>query len=262
MSDHAYKTLGPFSIPSLGATRNVRVYVPPGAGSREPRPVLYLFDGQNVFDDEPSYAGGWHVDRAVDSLAAEGHTAPVVVGIDHGGVARIDELSPWPTDRSAGRADLFLDWMLAELAPEIQRTFDVAADPSRVMIGGSSMGGLAALYAHFRHPEAFGGALVMSPSLWIDNGRIFEYVASRPNPDVSRVYVDAGALEANGAVMLQARRLVQHLQGRGYDEERLSWYPDTEGTHSEQHWRRRIPFALRFLCSAWVPAHARERIAA
>ena len=88
MTDHVLHLLGPFDIPRIGP-RRVRVYLPPGRKAPSPRPVLYVFDGQNVFDDGPSFAGGWHLHHTAPRLATQRREAPVVIGIDHGGVERI-----------------------------------------------------------------------------------------------------------------------------------------------------------------------------
>src|SRR5262249_50676459 len=158
---------------------------------------------------------------------------------DHGGEHRISELSPFDTNKGSGRADALLDWLVRELAPRVVAEYGVLSGPDRVMIGGSSMGGLAALYAHFRHPELFGGGLCMSPSLWMAGARIFDYVANRPAPPVSRVYLDAGEAEPGAAP--RARRMAETLRAKGYDRARLRLVIDKRGTHSEADWRRRAP---------------------
>ena len=119
--------------------------------------------------------------------------------------------------------------------------------PLGAVIGGSSMGGLAAFWSHFRHPEAFGGSLVMSPSFWLSNQAIFADIAARPTPEVSRLYLDAGAREDKGRVVEAVKTMAEHLVGRGYDSDRLMWRADARGTHSESSWRRRLPAALRFM---------------
>ena len=105
----------------------------------------------------------------------------------------------------------------------------------------------AALYAHFRHPEVFGGALCMSPSFWMARQAIFGFVEGRPTPSISRVYLDCGAREARGRMLPIVARMADHLKGRGYPEGQLLWRPDSRGQHSERHWRRRAPRALRFM---------------
>jgi enterochelin esterase-like enzyme len=242
MAEHVLHRIGPLDVPNVGA-RLVRVYAPPRR--RRPSPVLYMFDGQNVFDDEPSYAGGWHLHRAVHALSRRAGAAPVVVGVDHGGPARIAELAPW--GRAEARTDALLDWIVGTLVPRIRGEFDVSSAPGEVGVGGSSLGGLAALYAHFRNPEHFGLVLSMSPSLWVGRGRIFEYVASRPKPWTSRIYLDAGGLEAGGGVLRAAERLAGELRGRGWDDGSLRFVAAKRGRHDEKSWRRRAPGALTFL---------------
>ena len=246
MAEPILYSLGPFEIPSIG-NRHVRVYVPESSVAPSPRPVLYMFDGQNIFDDEPSYAGGWHLHRTALRLAKQKRRTPVIVGIDHGGARRMDELGPFTTERGGGLTDALLDWMASSLLPRIRGDFGVASEPEHVGVGGSSMGGLAALYAHFKRPELFGLVLAMSPSLWFARGRIFEFIAGASKPWRSRIYLDAGGLEAGGRMLKAAERLAAHLRDRGWDEHALRFLAARRGTHNEKHWRRRAPLAIDFL---------------
>lgn len=228
--------------------RRVRAYAPHGHTHDSPRPTLWLFDGQNVFGDEGSFAGGWHAHEALDRFAAlKKPVAPVIVAVDHGNVQRIDELTPWHDGKHGGGADTFLAWMVDVLMPLARRSVGLRTDAESTIIGGSSLGGLAALYAHFKFPHAFGGALVMSPSLWFAQRKIFELVRSQPVPWRSRIYLDCGAREGRGMMIRHAREMAELLGQRGYAADRLLWRPDSKGTHSERHWRRRLPKALRFL---------------
>jgi predicted alpha/beta superfamily hydrolase len=170
-----------------------------------------------------------------------------VVGIDHGGKERITELSPYPREGKPGKLDLLLDWLTRTLLPALGTALPLHPPPRGVVVGGSSMGGLAALYAHFRHPEVFGGALAMSPSLFLGDRAIFDDLAERPTPPVSRIYLDAGAREGRGILLPLTAALSAHLTRRGYGPDRLLWRPDPRGAHNETSWRRRLPKALRFL---------------
>lgn len=235
---------GPFQIPWLKGPRLVRVYVPPHAHAAPP--VLYMFDGQNIFDDAPSHAGGWFLHHAARDLSARGLPAPVIVGIDHGGIHRMRELSPFRI-RQRGQAPHLVRWIVDELAPQIRRTFKTRGDVRGTAIGGSSMGGLAALYAHFHRPDVFGAALCMSPSLWIARDRMLRLVARKPRPKLSRIYLDAGAHEPR--VRPATEKMVRLLRQRGHGPEQLRWVFDPEGRHHEPDWRRRAPDALEFLYS-------------
>lgn len=246
--------LGPFTIPWLRGARVVRVYTPPRPTGIAP-PVLYMFDGQNIFDDAPSFAGGWHIHQVARDFAQRGGAAPVIVGIDHGGVHRNRELSPFRT-RSRGQAAHLVRWIARDLAPRIRRDFGVRTDPAGTAIGGSSLGGLAALYAHFLRPDVFGAALCMSPSLWYARGKIHGWLKDRDRPHRSRIYIDAGAREGEGRMLADAERLVHGLRRRGYADYDLRWVPDPHGEHHEHHWRRRAPHAIEFL---FADAHGHRR---
>jgi predicted alpha/beta superfamily hydrolase len=237
--------LGPLAVPGF-TPRRVRVYLPSTFTPGAPHFALYMFDGQNVFGDEPSYAGGWHLDAAIEKLACAKRLAPVVVAIDHGGAERLAELSPFPLDDVAGRLDRLLDWLTANLMPRLADQLPLVGTPLGAVIGGSSMGGLAAAYAHFRHHESFGGALAMSPSFWVDDAEIVRWVAEQPTPEVSRVYLDCGIREGRGAVLPQVAAVAGNLAARGYDTDHLMFRPDPRGRHAETSWRRRLPRALRF----------------
>ena len=235
---------GPENVPGL-SPRRVRIHVPAGHDPARGAPLLFLFDGQNVFDDASSYAGGWYAHHAVDRMAQR-RPHPVVVGIDHGGVDRIHELSPWAANGSRGQLDLLLRWLTDSLLPQLRVQFSAGAGPAATVIGGSSMGGLAALYAHLARPDVFGGALVMSTSLWFAQRRMLSWLGEVSLPWTSRIYLDAGASEARGALLEMNRSAAATLRYRGYDDDRLRVMEDRRGTHNEASWRRRLPVTLRF----------------
>ncbi len=195
-----------------------------------------MFDGQNVFGDQGSYAGGWHTHEAVDRLArvGRGETAPVVVAIENGGVERIREMG------SEVRG--FAEDVATVLLPRLQLDFNLQGAEGRA-VTGASLGGLAALFAHLDHPEAFGAGIAMSPSLWFAQRRYFRTLAEMRIPERSRLYIDAGRRESVH-MYHDAQELAGILQRRGHPN--LMWRPDAKGGHHERHWRRRLPKALRF----------------
>jgi predicted alpha/beta superfamily hydrolase len=243
-----FLTLGPFQVPHIGE-RRARLHLPPHHGEGPP-PLVVMFDGQNVFHDEPSFAGGWHLHATARKIVTKKRRQPAILGVDHGGTERIHELVPWAGARSQGKLNHLLDWMVGFLMPLVARDFGVTPDIGQRIIGGSSLGGLAAVYAHHRNPEAFGGVMAMSPSFWVGGDRIFEMVARTPKPWTSRIYLDAGGQEAGGSMLRGAERMADLLRGRGYADDALRFRKDPKGRHSEKDWRRRAPAALRFLLPA------------
>ncbi len=213
----------------FGGSRRARIYVPTRVET--PAPVLLLFDGQNVFDDASSYAGGWHADEVIERLPSTVRR-PIVVALDHGGTARIHEL--WRG------LDPLLACVIHELLPAVAARLPV--EPGCV-VGGASMGGLASLVALMRHPEVFHAALCMSPSFWLAQPDVFAEVRSRPIPARARVYIDVGGRESHG-MRLHAESMAELLAMRG---DSLMWRADKRGGHHERHWRRRLPKALRWL---------------
>src|SRR6185295_2412110 len=158
--------LGTFA-PGSWPERPVVVYVPSTVKHDVPHPLLMLFDGQNVFGDEGSYAGGWHAHDAVDGLTGTKVVPPIIVAIHNGGNARITEM---------GRGlPIFLDAVVRDVLVPVLRRFPIADADQRV-IGGSSLGGLAALQMVLDHPGAFRAAMAMSPSLWFARKRLLRSI--------------------------------------------------------------------------------------
>ncbi len=236
------KVTGPYEIiPGVAPKRHVRVYEPRRAREGD-RPALVLFDGQNVFDDAPSFAGGWHAHRTVERLARS-VMPPVVLGIDHGHEHRISELSPFDFGSTRGSLDALLDWLARWLLPKLRSEHQLTSDPARTIIGGSSMGGLAALYAHLKRPDVFGGAIAMSPSLWVGRGAIMRFAERHPPRPGARIYLDAGAKEAGGRMLQAAERMASIL---GESPASIKFVADARGQHREADWRRRLLPAMRF----------------
>lgn len=248
--------------PQLGTSRDILVYLPPSYWERQARrfPVLYMHDGQNLFDEAASFAGEWRVDETMEALARESVEA-IVVGVPNAGDARRDEYSPFRDRRQGGgRGDDYLRFLLDTVKPLVDRSF--RSDPSRPATGlmGSSMGGLISLYGFFARPEAFGFVGAMSPALWFARGRIMGYLAKQP-PILGRIYMDLGTGEGAEPVKMEPWRrallarsttldgeLYEALRAKGYRPGRdIRFVVDEGAPHHESAWSARLPAALRFL---------------
>jgi predicted alpha/beta superfamily hydrolase len=238
-----------FQIPGIKDKLPLTIYLPPGYDQNgQSYPVAYVFDGQNIFGDEGSFAGGWHLDHALNVRATLGKVVPIVVGIHHG-TQRQEELAPWPIEEGhKARGDALLDWVVGPLAKMVDEDLRVLKGPENTMIGGSSLGGLLAMYGFFRHNDVFGKALCMSPSLWVNEGQIFHHVAKARCGGNPKIYLDCGAHEAEGIVIEHAEWMADMLDRKGFTEGyHFMWRPDPRGHHDEKSWRRRLPRALRYL---------------
>ena len=240
-----------FAIPQLNRTRRVWIYLPPGyATSRERYPVLYMHDGQNVFDAFTSFSGEWGVDETLDSLRAAGDRGVIVVAVDNGGEHRLDEYSPWKNPRyGGGEGDAYVEFLVRTLKPYIDRRYRTRTDRASTGIAGSSMGGLISLYAALKYPDVFGRVGVFSPALWFAP-QVYAYArAARPRTD-SRIYFVTGGREGDTPEVYVAdqRRMVDSLAAAGF---RVGVQVDSvirpDGMHAEWFWRREFPAAYRGL---------------
>jgi predicted alpha/beta superfamily hydrolase len=158
----------PVEMPGLNRKRQLRLYLPPGyATSNKRYPVLYMHDGQNLFDTTTAYAGEWKVDETLDALAKEGKLELIVVGIDNGAEKRMTELNAWDNPQfGAGENRAYTDFIVKTVKPMIDRQYRTLPDRANTAIMGSSMGGLASHYALAQYPQVFSKAGVFSPAYW------------------------------------------------------------------------------------------------
>lgn len=241
------QSLGPVRSSQLDNIRDILVYLPPGyeSGSRR-YPVIYMQDGQNLFDPRTSFAGDWGLLSALDGVARRG-SVPIVVAVPNMGEERIPEYSPFVDSMAGGgKGEAYLDFLLDTLKPMIDQEFRTVPGRDGTGIGGSSMGGLISLYGFFRRPDAFGFCSSQSPSLWFADRAIFPFVEAAPFVP-GRIYLDIGT-EEGSASLVNARRLRELLIARGYREDvNLRWVEDVGGGHHEAVWGQRFKAALPFL---------------
>ena len=227
--------------PQLNNSRDVIVYLPPDhEGGRQHFPVLYMHDGQNLFDRSTAFGGNeWQADETLQILSGEG-LGTIVVGLPHAGEARVPEYSPFPGYGEA-RGDAYLAFIVETVKPLIDAAFRTRPEREHTGIVGSSMGGLISLYAFFRHPRVFGLAGALSPSLWYTRGAIYAYVRQAAFSP-GKLYLDNGTRESSAA------RMERLLIEKGYQPGRdLLYVAEEGGRHTETAWARRLPNALRFL---------------
>lgn len=252
------RLLGPFQIPALGRDREVAIYLPPGYHDSPDRryPVLYMWDGQNLFDPATAFNQEWEVDATCERLIREKKIAPmIVVGIYNGEEHRLSEQSPWRDGRlnANGEGHAFLRWVVGFLKSYIDTEFRTLSGPEHTGVGGSSMGGLTSLYAAYRYPLVFGRVIAMSPAFWFARSQIFRYIAANARPVGTKIYLDCGEKETARVhpkrdFYKMAASMADLLRQQGFvDGQDLLWVSDPKGTHSEGAWARRMGPALEFL---------------
>jgi enterochelin esterase-like enzyme len=241
-------------------TRFIRVWLPPAYDAAENAgrhyPVLYLNDGQNLFEASTAFGGvEWQVDETADRLIHEGAVPPmIVVGIDNTGEERLREYMPHRSLhprmlRVQGKH--YPDFLMKEVMPFVEQNYRVATRPEDTGLGGSSLGALISLYTAIERPGIFGRLLLESPSLWASNRQLIKESRSvRVWPE--RIFLAAGTAEAGSAdrnrtVVDDVRELAAILRRAVLSEQRLRLVITEGGGHTERAWAARFPEALQFL---------------
>ena len=237
-----------FLIPQLKRTRRIWIYLPDDfAISKKRYPVLYMHDGQNVFDDATSYAGEWGVDECIDSMKKK----CIVVAIDNGAGKRINEYCPYDFSLKTlglsdadilnkGEGDQYVDFLVKTLKPFIDKSYRTLKDKKNTFIAGSSMGGIISMYAVLKYPEVFGGAGVFSPAFWV-GPKIFDDIKDKGGKVVNaRLYFYAGEKEGDRMVpdMVKAHTEMMKVSK---PVENFVLTVDSNGMHNEPTWRKWFP---------------------
>jgi len=251
----------------FGNTRTIRVLLPPGydAPGNESRryPVLYMLDGQNLFDaclSDVSHQE-WGVDETVYRLVAEKKIPPlIVVGVDHAGKDRAHEYLPYKDfvggpdmDEPAGKR--FPDFLTSEVMPLVDGRYRTLQGQPNTGIGGSSYGGVASLHALLAKPGQFGYGLIESPTLSVGMGQLVR--DTRPLIAMpAKVFMAFGGKEADNPAVSEkmiglVRRVGANFRAAGYDDSNIRVVIEPEALHSEPAWAARLPGALTFLFGEW-----------
>ncbi len=236
-----------FEIPQLDRTRTLRIFLPEEYRDSEERyPVIYMHDGQNLFDDRTSFVGEWHVDEAINRfIRQDDWGGAIVVGIDNDGKRRLDEYSPWVNPkRGGGEGEAYVEFLVKTLKPWIDNKYRTLPDRDNTAIAGSSMGGLISLYAGLKYPEVYSKLGVFSPAFWFAKRELIDLINRARIEDDVRIYMDAGTLESPSYVP-DAREIATLLRNRGVKN--LLLVVDDGARHNETAWSRRFPEAIRWL---------------
>lgn len=239
----------------LEEARDVIIYLPPGYNCTQDNryPVLYLHDGQNLFDAATAFAGNeWGVDEVAEELISTAQIEPlIIVGIYNAGPKRMAEYTPVRDKRGrGGKAKRYSKLIVQDLKPFIDSEYRTLTDAGNTAVGGSSLGGLVSLYLGLHHPEVFGKLVVMSPSVWWANRAILRDVRSLRRKLPQKIWLDIGTCEGTNPehCVRDARMLRDALMSKGWNPGEDFMFVEDEGAgHNEKAWGFRMSEALKFL---------------
>ena len=243
-----------FHSDALGNSRNIAVYLPPGyESSNERYPVLYMQDGQNLFDAATAYGGNeWGIDEICERMMRSGELPPFIVVAVYNTDARISEYTPVPDPGyGGGRGDLYEKFLIKELKPFIDANLRTLPDAEHTGLMGSSLGALISLHVGLGRPDVFSRIGALSPSLWWADGELTKRLAaSAPPQSRARVWLDMGTREGDNPAqrVAETREMGQVLEVRGWREGDDLAVRVVEGAgHNELAWRDRVAEVLKFL---------------
>jgi predicted alpha/beta superfamily hydrolase len=244
-----------FASRYLSTPRDIVVYLPPGYDSNSAAcSILYLQDGQNLFDPQTAFGGqDWRVDVTADNLILGGIIEPlIVVGIYNTGVRRISEYTPTkdPQRRKGGKGERYAKMMAQELKPFIDREYRTRRSAAHTGVGGSSLGGLVSLETGLLYPRVFGRLAILSPSVWWDNRSILEMVRAYKFEPRARIWLDSGTDEGDApdAGIADLKLLCDALTEKGWREGVDLCCRVVPGAgHNERAWAARFGDVLEYL---------------
>ncbi len=240
-----------FYMPQLDKTRRIWIYLPPDYETSEKRyPVIYMQDGQNLFDDKTSFAGEWHVDETLNSY--HGIPVPIVVGIDNGGADRINEYSPWINpEYGGGEGEKYAAFIAETLKPYIDSNYRTISDDTITCIMGSSMGALISHYISIKYENAFGKVGLFSPSYWFSDS-VYTFTQNADKQNNLRLYFMCGSEEGETMIndMHAMEELLNNIGHPPYNVRR-SLVVDG-GQHNEKLWSEQFGEAYQYLYEDWL----------
>ncbi len=235
-----------FLIPQLNRTRKVWIYLPKGyATSKVTYPVLYMHDGQNLFNEQTAGFGEWGVDEALDSLQKQTGKEMIIVGIDHGGDKRMTEYNPYDHAKfGKGEGKQYVEFLVNTLKPYIDSKYRTKKDAFNTSVAGSSMGGLISLYAMITYPKTFGAAGIFSPAFWITPQLYDDLQKADWGKERHGFYFYAGGKES-ATMVSDMNRMADIVEKKhNYKIERVVM---PLGMHNEPTWRKEFPAFYRWL---------------
>ncbi|MFK7748791.1 MAG: alpha/beta hydrolase, partial [Kordia sp.] len=248
-----------FEIPQLNKTRKILVYLPPNyANSKASYPVLYIHDGQNVFDKATSYSGEWEVDETLNKLHQTHGLDIIVVSIDNS-EERMQEYTAWEHEKyGSPQGKQYVEFIAKTLKPAIDQKYRTKTAAKDTGIMGSSMGGLISHYATFAHPDVFGKAGIFSPSFWFSTDTFSFTRNNLAKAKNSKLYYLMGEKEGENMVD-NLNDMLQLLSKNSFPKDNFNAKFSPNGTHSEAFWRSELKTALLWLFAEYVQFQPSEK---
>jgi predicted alpha/beta superfamily hydrolase len=234
-----------FAIPQLGRQRRVLIYLPKNYATTQRRyPVIYMHDGQNLFDAYTSGYGEWGIDELMDQIPDKDQC--IIIGIDHGGDYRITEYDPYDSKYGKGQGNAYVEFLVKNLKPYIDQHYRTLTDAKHTAIAGSSMGGLISMYAGLKYPKVFGQAGIFSPAFWIAAPQIYDFAQKQNISNKARFYFVCSDAESDSMVN-DMQKMVGIVQAKGLTRVNTPMVIIKGAQHNEKQWNGDFPAFYQWL---------------
>lgn len=231
--------------PQLQTIKKIWVCLPKNySDSAKKYPVIYMHDGQNLFDFKTSFAGEWNIGETLDSINAE----VIVIGIENDGAKRLDELSPFKNIKyGGGKANDYLQFIVKTLKPKIDSTYRTKTNPNNTAIFGSSLGGLTSFYAALKYPNVFGKVGCFSPAFWFNRKEINELM-QQTKDFKAKIFFLCGDNEGDDDVIKDMEQVEDWVNSKRCECKKLNKKVIIKGgQHNEKMWRENFKKAYLWL---------------
>lgn len=234
-----------FPLPQLNTSRRIWIYLPPSyKKSTKSYPVIYMHDGQNLFDEFTGAYGEWHIDETIDKISAEGGKESIVIGIDNS-AERLKEYNPYDSQYGKAKGKEYVEFLVKTLKPYIDKHYRTKAEPKNTAIAGSSMGGLISMYAIATYPKIFGKAGIFSPAFWVGKEINNDLKTDLPNLKNNKIYFVAGTLE--GKTMISDMKIAYQILNPDWKNMNVVLVEKADGEHKEWFWDREFANFYKFI---------------
>jgi alpha-glucosidase len=227
-----------FVIPNLNNIRHkIWVYLPPNyVETSKKYPVIYMHDGQNLFDNATSYIGEWEVDETLNNLYKKTGKGFIIVGIENGGEERINEYTPWKHEKyGGGKGAIYIDFIVQTLKPYIDATYRTKKQAKHTGLIGSSLGGLISYYGGLKYPTVFGKIGALSTSFWFSN-EVENFTKQNAQTKQVKLFLLVGEKEGENMV-LDTQKTEKLLLEYGFKSKNLTSKITPDGNHNETFWK-------------------------
>ena len=227
-----------FVIPNLNnISHKIWVYLPPNYAETSKRyPVIYMHDGQNLFDNATSYIGEWEVDETLNNLYKKTGKGFIIVGIENGGEERINEYTPWKHEKyGGGKGAIYIDFIVQTLKPYIDATYRTKKQAKHTGLIGSSLGGLISYYGGLKYPTVFGKIGALSTSFWFSN-EVENFTKQNAQTKQVKLFLLVGGKEGENMV-LDTQKTEKLLLEYDFKSKNLTSKITPDGNHNEEFWK-------------------------